>query len=161
MVKRWSKYSLSIQRIGQIESGAWSGGIYAATKKGFDRKYDRHMPIDCHQIINWRESWFRSKGNLIRPDRVLKRSLLRFELTDNRVANLAKARSIRKLWHRWNYLIRSIIPEGFQVLANKYDRMPTALSIRQRLKSLIPTAYNCYLLDRDIRRYLGLALRHA
>jgi hypothetical protein len=161
MVKRWTEYSAMAQRIDSIKTGGWLTNIKATTKKGFDRKINKYVPIDCHQIINWRESWFRSNGKLTCPDRVLKRSLLRFEFTDNRVANLANARSIRKLWHRWNYLIRSIIPTGFQVLANKYEAMPTALSIRQRLKALIPTAYNCYLLDRDIRRYLGLALRHA
>jgi hypothetical protein len=160
MVKRWTKYSAIAQRIGDIESGAWIENVCAITKKGFRKKIDRYIPIDCHRIIQYRECHFRSKSNLTRPDRVLKRLMYREEIVDNRIINLANARSIRAIWHRWNQLIRSIIPDGFRVLTNQYETMPTALSIRQRLKSLISTPYNCYLLDRDLRRYLALELRH-
>ena len=71
-----------------------------------------------------------------------------------------RVKYIRKIWHRWHDFAKAIIPDGFQVLTNKFDPMPTAASIRQQLKSLVPTPYNCYLLDRDIRRYLGKAARH-
>lgn len=77
------------------------------------------------------------------------------------VEPLLECSSIRKLWHHWNYLIGSIIPDGFQVLTTgTNETIPTALSIRNRIKALMPTPYNCYLLDRDIRRYLKLGLRH-
>ena len=64
------------------------------------------------------------------------------------------------MWKLWNKLIGEIIPDGFQVLVNKYDRIPTALEIRNKVKRLVATPYDCYLLDRDLRRYLGLPLRH-
>lgn len=78
------------------------------------------------------------------------------------IATMVKRRTkyIRNIWHRWHDFAKVNIPDGFRVLTNKYDPIPTALSIRNKLKALVPTPYNCYLLDRDIRRYLGKALRH-
>jgi hypothetical protein len=171
MVKRRTQYTAIGQKIAEINNNTWTINICARTKKAFENKINCCMTIDCHLLVTWRETSFRSNGKLVRPNRVIIRSLIRTQTeypASQHLAKLAQARSISKIWHRWNQLLGSIIPEGFQVLTNKYEAIPTALSIRQQLKSLIPTPYNCYLLDslsetlreRDIRRYLGLALRH-
>jgi hypothetical protein len=164
MVKRRTQYTAIGQKIAEINNNTWTINICARTKKAFENKINCCMTIDCHRLVTWRETSFRSNGKLVRPNRVIIRSLIRTQTeypASQHLAKLAQARSISKIWHRWNQLLGSIIPKGFQVLMVGTDaRIPTALSIRQQLKSLIPTPYNCYLLDRDIRRYLGLALRH-
>lgn len=150
MVKRRTKYVVSC-----FEENTPFGGslvLSATTKKSILKKIES-IPLGWHI------------GQCIHATRIVKKddrlNLDKFDISDRSILNsLINARSIRAMWHRWNRLLGSIIPDGFRVLTNKYEAMPTALGIRQRLKSLIPTPYNCYLLDRDLRRYLGLKLRH-
>lgn len=151
MVKRRTKYVVSCFE----ENNPFGGSLVlsAITKKGIIKKIES-MPLGWHI------------GRCIYATRLIKKGV-RLNLSDFNndrqllLKPLIEAKSIRAIWHRWNELVKSIIPDGFQVLTfGTNARMPTALSIRNRLKSLVPTPYNCYLLDRDLRRYLGLELRH-
>lgn len=125
--------------------------VSTSTKAGLLRKIDR-LPLDLEiqqiatSILRQRKKLVYGKGWTI-P-------------IGSRLAWAIEAKSIRAIWHRWNILARSTIPAGFEVGTFGIDnRIPTAANMRSRLKSLVPTPYNCYLLDRDLRRYLGLELR--
>lgn len=154
MVKRRTKYLISYAVLDADKPGYFQETVFvsATTKKGMAKKI-RSLPIDLN--IN---SYLRST-KLIKHNRRVKFAHGRVDLLAD-IKDIATARRVRSIWHHWNQLIRSIIPDGFRVLTNEYEAIPTALSIRQQLKSLVPTPYNCYLLDRDLRRYLGLELRH-
>lgn len=150
MVKIRTQYRLNCQK----DDFNWSQ-IDVRTKKRLI-KIIRSLPLDWEvdRCLSLRFSPNKRSGL------VIIRLQHRFDLAQ-RLKPLLSARSIRKLWHHWNRLIDGIIPPGFQVLTTGTDeRVCTALSIRNRIKALVPTAYNCYLLDRDIRRYLKLELRH-
>ena len=154
MVKRRTKYITSIIEPRDLASSRHLEAtmISANTLIGLSKKI-RSFPVD------WTiDSYFRFT-KLIKSNRRVKLHGARIDRMAD-IENLRYCKSIRAMWHEWDRSIGSIIPDGFRVLVNKYEAMPTALSIKKRLRSLIPTSYNCYLLDRDFRRYLGLELRH-
>lgn len=149
MVKVRTQYRLNYQK----DNSSWNQ-VTLKTKKQLIKAI-RSIPLDweiescfCLQIFPSKQ-----RGSIVGYNH-------QFEFA-KRLKPLLAAKSIRKLWHHWNRLISGIIPAGFQVLTVGTDeRIPTAFSLRNRIRSLVPNSYNCYLLDRDIRRYLKLELRH-